>query len=56
MSEAKRIRSTTIVSIRMNGQVAIAGDGQVSLGDTVVKGNAKKVRRLYQDQVMWVCW
>ena len=43
---------TTIVSVRRNNQVVIGGDGQVSLGDTVMKGNARKVRRLYKDQVL----
>ncbi|RXJ73473.1 HslU--HslV peptidase proteolytic subunit [Veronia nyctiphanis] len=43
---------TTIVSVRRNGKVVIAGDGQVSLGNTVMKGNAKKVRRLYNNQVL----
>ncbi|GAB3014140.1 ATP-dependent protease subunit HslV [Bowmanella dokdonensis] len=43
---------TTIVSIRRNNQVVIAGDGQVSLGNTVMKGNARKVRRLYQNKVL----
>jgi ATP-dependent HslUV protease subunit HslV len=43
---------TTIVSIRRNGQVALGGDGQVSLGNTVIKANARKVRRLYKDQVL----
>ncbi|MDV7105466.1 ATP-dependent protease subunit HslV [Vibrio sp. TH_r3] len=43
---------TTIVSVRRNNKVVIAGDGQVSLGNTVMKGNAKKVRRLYNDQVI----
>lgn len=43
---------TTIVSIRRNGKVVIGGDGQVSLGNTVMKGNAKKVRRLYNDKVL----
>ncbi|KTR07688.1 hypothetical protein NS365_03645 [Aureimonas ureilytica] len=38
--------STTIVTVRKNGKVVVAGDGQVSLGNTVMKGNAKKVRRL----------
>lgn len=45
-------RGTTILSVRRNGQVVIGGDGQVSLGNTVMKGNAKKVRRLYKDQVL----
>ena len=43
---------TTIVSVRRNNQVVIAGDGQVSLGNTVMKGNAKKVRRLYHNKVL----
>ena len=43
---------TTILSIRRNGKVAVGGDGQVSLGNTVLKGNARKVRRLYKDQVL----
>ena len=43
---------TTIVSVRRNNQVVIGGDGQVSLGDTVMKGNARKVRRLYKDKVL----
>lgn len=43
---------TTIVSVRRNNQVVIAGDGQVSLGNTVMKGNAKKVRRLYHGKVI----
>lgn len=40
------------MSVRRNGQVAVAGDGQVSLGDTIMKGNARKVRRLYDDKVI----
>ncbi|SDM08792.1 HslV component of HslUV peptidase. Threonine peptidase. MEROPS family T01B [Franzmannia pantelleriensis] len=43
---------TTIVSVRRDGKVALAGDGQVSLGNTVMKGNASKVRRLYRGQVL----
>ncbi len=43
---------TTIVSVRRNGQVALAGDGQVSLGNTVMKGNARKVHRLYNGKVL----
>ncbi|MFC3094838.1 ATP-dependent protease subunit HslV [Alteromonas sediminis] len=43
---------TTIVSVRRDNQVVIAGDGQVSLGNTVMKGNARKVRRLYQNKVL----
>ncbi|NQT53932.1 ATP-dependent protease subunit HslV, partial [bacterium] len=44
-------RSTTILSVRHQGRVAIGGDGQVTLGDTVVKHQAKKIRRLYDDKV-----
>jgi ATP-dependent HslUV protease, peptidase subunit HslV len=43
---------TTILSVRRDGQVVMGGDGQVSLGNTVMKGNARKVRRLYRDQVL----
>lgn len=43
---------TTIVSVRRNNKVVIAGDGQVSLGNTVMKANARKVRRLYNNQVL----
>ncbi|MDG3084649.1 ATP-dependent protease subunit HslV [Vibrio hannami] len=43
---------TTIVSVRRGNKVVIAGDGQVSLGNTVMKGNAKKVRRLYNNKVL----
>ncbi len=48
----EQYRGTTIVSYRRNGQVVIGGDGQVSLGNTIMKGNARKVRRLYNDQVI----
>ena len=43
---------TTIVCVRRNNQVVIGGDGQVSLGNTVMKGNARKVRRLFHDKVI----
>jgi len=43
---------TTILSVRRGNKVVIGGDGQVTLGDTVMKGNARKVRRLYHDQVL----
>ncbi|GBL05148.1 ATP-dependent protease subunit HslV [Glaciecola sp. KUL10] len=43
---------TTIVSVRRNNEVVVAGDGQVSFGNTVMKGNARKVRRLYHDKVL----
>ena len=48
----EQYRGTTIVSVRRNGQVVIGGDGQVSMGNTVMKGNARKVRRLHNDQVL----
>ena len=48
----EQFRGTTIVSVRRNGKVAVGGDGQVSLGDTIMKGNARKVRRLYSDRVL----
>ena len=46
------IRGTTILSVRRGGKVVIGGDGQVSMGNTVMKGNARKVRRLYKGQVL----
>ncbi len=46
------LKGTTILSVRRNGQVVIGGDGQVSLGNTVMKGNARKVRRLYKERVL----
>lgn len=48
----EQYRGTTILSVRRNGKVVIGGDGQVSMGNTVMKGNARKVRRLYKDQVL----
>ena len=48
----EQFRGTTIVCVRRDNQVVIAGDGQVSMGNTVMKGNARKVRRLYKDQVI----
>jgi len=47
-----QMRGTTILSVRRNGMAVIGGDGQVSLGNTVMKGNARKVRRLYKDRVI----
>ena len=49
MSENMTWHATTIVSVRKNGTVVVAGDGQVSMGDTIVKGNARKVRTLGKD-------
>ena len=48
----EQFRGTTIISVRRNGQVVVGGDGQVSLGNTVMKGNARKVRRLYHNKVI----
>ena len=48
----EQYRGTTILSVRRNGKVVIGGDGQVTFGNTVMKGNAKKVRRLYNDEVI----
>ena len=48
----EQYRGTTILSVRRNGEVVIGGDGQVTLGNTVMKGNARKVRRLHNDQVI----
>ena len=49
---SQRIRSTTVLLVRKDGQVALAGDGQVTLGETVMKASARKVRRLYNDQIL----
>jgi len=46
------IRSTTVLSVRHNGVAVMAGDGQVTFGDTVVKAGAKKIRRLYNDKIL----
>src|SRR5438046_9192966 len=46
------IRSTTVLCLRHRGQVAIAGDGQVTIGQTVVKAGARKIRKLYHDNVL----
>jgi ATP-dependent HslUV protease subunit HslV len=48
----EQYRGTTILAVRRGNQVVIGGDGQVSLGNTIMKGNARKVRRLYRDQVI----
>ena len=47
-----KIRSTTILCVRRNGIVAMGSDGQVTVGSTVMKANAKKVRRMFQDSVL----
>lgn len=48
----EQFRGTTILSVRRDDQVVIGGDGQVSLGNTIMKGNARKVRRLYHEQIL----
>jgi ATP-dependent HslUV protease subunit HslV len=48
----QQYRGTTILSVRTGGKVVIGGDGQVTLGNTIMKSNARKVRRLYKDQVI----
>ena len=48
----EQFQGTTIVSVRRNGTVAVAGDGQVSMSNTIMKGNARKVRRLADGQVL----
>ena len=48
----QQFRGTTIVSVRRNGRVCIAGDGQVSMGNTIMKGNARKVRKLANGRVI----
>lgn len=48
----EQFKGTTIICVRRNGKVALGGDGQVSLDKTIMKGNARKIRRLYQDKVI----
>lgn len=48
----QQFKGTTILSVRRGKHVALAGDGQVSFGDTIMKGNARKVRRLFKDQII----
>ncbi|MBR4463740.1 MAG: ATP-dependent protease subunit HslV [Treponema sp.] len=48
----EKIRSTTVIAVKRNGKVAMAGDGQVTAGNTVVKGNAHKVRKIYNGKVL----
>lgn len=49
---AIELHGTTIVSVRRNGAVAVGGDGQVTLGHTIMKANARKVRRLYNNKIL----
>ena len=48
----EQFRGTTIISVRRGNEIVVGGDGQVTLGNTVIKGNARKVRRLYNDRVL----
>jgi len=50
--ENMRVRSTTVLSVRRDGKVVMAGDGQVTLGEGVVKHSARKIRRLYGDKIL----
>jgi ATP-dependent HslUV protease subunit HslV len=52
MARKRLVRSTTVLSIRRSGKVVLAGDGQVTLGESVIKHSAKKIRRLYNDKVV----
>ena len=47
-----QIRSTTVLAVRRDGRVVIAGDGQITMGETIMKSGARKVRRLYSDKVV----
>jgi len=51
-TKQRRIRSTTVVCVRRNGTVVMASDGQVTLGEGVIKHTAKKIRRLYNDKIL----
>jgi ATP-dependent HslUV protease, peptidase subunit HslV len=52
MTRKRLIRSTTVLSVRRDGKVVLAGDGQVTLGESVIKHTAKKIRRLYNDKIL----
>ena len=52
MGTKRLVRSTTVLSVRRNGQVVLAGDGQVTLGESIIKHTARKIRRLYQDKIL----
>ncbi len=49
---SRRIRSTTVLCVRRDDKVVMAGDGQVTLGESIIKHGAKKIRRLYQDKIL----
>ncbi len=50
--EKEKFRSTTVIAVKKDGKVAMAGDGQVTMGETVMKGNARKVRKIYDGKVL----
>src|SRR3974390_3015258 len=52
MAQKRLIRSTTVLCVRREGKVVMAGDGQVTLGDNVIKHSARKIRRLYQEKIL----
>jgi len=52
MRKKRLVRSTTVLCVRRDGNVVMAGDGQVTLGEAVIKHTAKKIRRLYQDKIL----
>ncbi|HVP56192.1 MAG TPA: ATP-dependent protease subunit HslV [Candidatus Eisenbacteria bacterium] len=52
MPQNRLVRSTTVLCIRREGKVVMAGDGQVTLGENVIKHSARKIRRLYQDKIL----
>ena len=52
VNKPARIRSTTILSVRRNGRLAMGGDGQVTMGESVMKQKARKIRRLYNDKIV----
>jgi ATP-dependent HslUV protease, peptidase subunit HslV len=52
MPKKRLVRSTTVLCVRRDGKVVMAGDGQVTLGESVIKHTAKKIRRLYQDKIL----
>src|SRR5512141_2230479 len=52
MSKKRLVRSTTVLCVRRDGRVVMAGDGQVTLGEGIIKHNARKIRRLYQDKIL----
>src|SRR5579862_2631554 len=52
LADGRRIRSTTVICVRRGDSVVMAADGQVSIGATVMKGSAKKIRKLYNDKVL----